>query len=288
MRLTAPFRTGTSATIRHPSRPVHELLVVVTVLVAYFGLRLLVEGERATAVGNAERLHELEARLGIDVERDVQTTVLDHPPLDSILSWGYVWLHWPLLVAAMALLTFRAPAAQARLRNAMTLSGALGVVCFATLPVAPPRFMPGFVGTVSDAARRHYLPYSLDWTNQFAAFPSYHVGWTLIACLAVAGALSSRWRWLAVAPAVVVAVAVIGTGNHYVIDTSAGAAFALGAWWLVGRRVVVPGAPDCGDDRTNGSAAGHRRRARRDLRRGARSARARGDRRLGDADVGVR
>jgi hypothetical protein len=154
----------------------------------------------------------------------------------ELSSAAYVWLHWPLLIVAMVFLAFLAPDVLARLRNALIVSGAIGVVLFALVPMAPPRFMPGFVGTVSDAARRHYLPYPLGWTNQVAAFPSYHVGWTLIACLAVAGVLRTRWaRFAVIVPALVMAVAVVGTGNHYVLDSLAGAVFALGAWWATGR-----------------------------------------------------
>ena len=213
-----------------------ELGLVALTMIGYFGLRLVVEGDPATAVRNADDLMDLEVRLGIDVERDVQRWVLDHELISDALSAAYVWLHWPLLIAVMVALALEAPSVLARLRTALAMSGAIGILLFATVPMAPPRFMPGFVGTVSDAARRHYLPYSLDWTNQFAAFPSYHVGWTLIACLAVAGLLSSRSAQLAaMAPALVVAIAVIGTGNHYVLDSVTGAAFALGAWWIAGR-----------------------------------------------------
>lgn len=250
MQFAAPFSARPRRTAGPPDRPVRplrELLAVLVVLAGYFGLRVVVEGDRATAVRNAERLLELEARLGIDVERDVQSVVLDHGVISSALSWSYVWLHWPLLIVAMLFLTFRAPAVQARFRTALLLSATVGVVLFATIPMAPPRFMPGFVGTVSDAARRHYLPYSLDWTNQFAAFPSYHVGWTLVACLAVAGVVASRWRWLLAVPATLVAVAVVGTGNHYVLDSATGAVLALAAWWLAGRWDASVGHREDGD-----------------------------------------
>ena len=262
MTLVAP----PSARSTQAARAWRELGLVVLVMTGYFGLRLVVEGDRATAVENAERLLRWESSLGIDVERDVQSWVLDHDVIRELLSAAYVWLHWPLLIAAMVFLAFRAPDVLARLRNAMALSGAIGLVLFAILPMAPPRFLPGFVGTVSDEARRHYLPYSLEWTNQVAAFPSYHVGWTLIACLAVAGVLPTRRAQVAMTlPAVAVAAAVVGTGNHYVLDSLAGAVFALGAWWATGRWARQY----CTDDRTDGSAASDRRHAASDLRRGA-------------------
>ena len=242
-----------------PARPTQaarawrELGIVVLAMIGYFVLRLVVEGDRPTARRNADDLLDLEARLGVDVEGDVQRWVLEHETVRELLSGGYVWFHWPFLVVAMVFLAFRAPPVLARLRNAMIVSGAIGIVLFALVPMAPPRFMPGFVGTVSDSARRHYLPYSLEWTNQVAAFPSYHVGWTLIAGLAVAGMLRRRWTRLAIMmPALVVAISVVGTGNHYVLDSVSGALFAVGAWWLAGRWGSAQGSPGDRDDRDRG------------------------------------
>lgn len=240
-----------------------ELVIVVLGLAGYFGLRLVVEGDRPTAIRNAERLLDLERRLGIDVELDLQAWVLEHDVVRWILSTSYVWLHWPLLIAVMVVLTWRAPGVQARLRNAILASAGIGVLLFALVPTAPPRFMPGYVGTVSDAARRHFLPYPMEWTNQVAAFPSYHVGWTLIACLAFAGAVRSRWvRTMAATAAGLVTLAVVGTGNHYVLDTVTGACLALLAWWAVGRWSVRDGEDGDGagravdaDERTVGDPA---------------------------------
>lgn len=232
MAVTTSASTRTIPT----ARAWRELGLVGLAMTGYFALRIVVEGDRPTAVRHAEQLLALERRLRIDVEHDVQRWVVDHDAVRSLLSAAYVWLHWPLLVAVMALLAVRAPDQLARLRRAMVASGVVGVVLFAVIPTAPPRFLAGFVGTVSDEARRHYLPYPLAWTNQLAAFPSYHVGWTLIACLTVAGLLGDqRMRALAMLPAVLVAVAVVGTGNHYILDSLTGAVLAVAAWWAADR-----------------------------------------------------
>ena len=245
--MTVAAAHSAASTTRPQGRARREAGIVTLAMFGYFGLRLLVEGDEATATRNAERLLDLEDGLGIAIERDVQSWVLDHDLVRWTLSASYVWLHWPLLLAAMTYLTLRAPSVQVRLRNALIASGAVGVVFFTFLPMAPPRFMPGFVGTVSDAARRHYLPYSLEWTNAFAAFPSYHVGWTLVACLALAGVVRRGWpRVVVLTPAVLVAAAVVGTGNHYVLDTVAAAVLALTAWFLAGRPQDQPGSEQPG------------------------------------------
>ncbi len=204
-------------------------------LAVYFGGRAIVEGSTERSVANAERLLDLEASLGLDIEADLQALALDHDVIRVVGNLSYVWLHWPLLIAALVLLFASDRRRYRRLRDALFVSGGIGLVLFTVFPMAPPRFMPGFVGTVSDDARRHHLDYPIEWANQYAAFPSFHVGWTLIACLAVAATSSGHWwRIAALVPAVLVGVSVITTGNHYVLDSVAGAAIAVAAYAGVG------------------------------------------------------
>ena len=228
------------------SRPRAREAIVLTVgAVVYFGGRVLVEGGADASTRNAQRLIDLEQRLGLDIELSVQRWALDHDSVRIAGNLSYVWLHWPLLLTVLWLLFNLDRTRYRQLRNAMFASGVCGLGLFAFFPMAPPRFMPGFVGTVSDDARRHYLSYPLSWTNRFAAFPSFHVGWTLIACLALASTLhgSSTRTSSAVSlsniavlvPAALVAFAVISTANHYVIDATVGALIASTAYLVAGR-----------------------------------------------------
>jgi membrane-associated phospholipid phosphatase len=206
-----------------------------TVLVAaltYFGVRLIVQGDTEQAMANADRILAFERSIGIDVESNVQSVVLDHRPLEVLGNLSYVWLHWPLLIAVMLVLYRRDRAGYVRLRRALIASGAVGLVLFWAVPTAPPRFMPGFEGTVSDDARRHFIHYPLEWANRYAAFPSFHVGWTLVACLALSASMSGRARSVALVPALLVGLAVVTTGNHYIVDAVVGGLIALGAYAL--------------------------------------------------------
>lgn len=245
-------------------------------LVVYFGGRVLVEGSDVRSTSNAGRLLDLEARFGIDVESSLQEFALESDSIRILGNLSYVWLHWPLLIAALILLFVRDAPHYRQFRNALFMSGSVGLVLFAVVPMAPPRFMPGFIGTVSDDARRHYLDYPLSWANKYAAFPSFHVGWTLIACLAVAATIERRGvRAAALLPALLVGASVITTGNHYVVDSLAGAAIALaayaGAGWALRPRHLRESPGTCepgpgagtGDDEPNvpavGALAGPRR-----------------------------
>jgi membrane-associated phospholipid phosphatase len=66
--------------------------------------------------------------------------------------------------------------------------------------------------------------------NPYAAMPSMHVGWSLLVGIVGFRATSSRiLRVFFVAHPLVMAVTVTATGNHYFVDSIAGAAAALAA-----------------------------------------------------------
>jgi membrane-associated phospholipid phosphatase len=216
-------------------------VIALAAATVYFGGRLLIEGGADDAARNAERILDIEGSLGIDVERGAQDAVLGSDALRTVGNLSYVWLHWPLLITVLIVLFHRSALRYTQLRNSLMASGLVGLILFWVFPAAPPRFMPGFEGTVSDDARRHYLDYPLSWTNQFASFPSFHIGWTLLACLALAATFESRRRqMIAMIPAVLVGLAVVTTANHYVLDTIAGAAIAFWAYAWFGSRHELP------------------------------------------------
>ena len=75
--------------------------------------------------------------------------------------------------------------------------------------------------------------------DPYAAMPSLHVGWSVLAATIVYRATSRIWlRAIAVAHPVLMALAVTATGNHYLADSLAGALVALLAIAVVdlGRR----------------------------------------------------
>ncbi len=237
---------GTSPDVAGPLGPStrrasSQLAACVAGALVYFGLRLVVEGGEQEALANAERMMSLEEDLGLDHERSLQSFADDHGWFRWIGNFSYTWFHWPLIAAALAFTYYRDRARYFGLRNGLFLSGLVGVVLFAVFPEAPPRFIPDHVGTVSDVARRLYLGFPLSWSNPYAAFPSFHVGWTLVACLAVAGLFEARGaRLLVLLPAAAVGVAVVSTGNHYLLDAVAGTVIALAAYGFARRRLDGP------------------------------------------------
>ena len=115
------------------------------------------------------------------------------------------------------------------MRTAFFVSGAIGMVFFILFPVAPPRLVNAyFMDTVArySHAYRALQPPSL--VNRYAAFPSLHFGWDLLIGIALVAYARSLWaRALGVAMPVAMAIAVVLTANHWIIDVVAGAALAV-------------------------------------------------------------
>jgi membrane-associated phospholipid phosphatase len=77
--------------------------------------------------------------------------------------------------------------------------------------------------------------------NQLAAMPSLHIAWAAWSALALWRILAGRrWAWLVWAYPAVTSVAVMATGNHYLLDVVAGAATMVVATviadWFYARR----------------------------------------------------
>jgi hypothetical protein len=206
-----------------------ELALVSLFVLAYFGIRNVTAGEPATAYANAARIMRFERAAHLAWEVSLQGPVLAHPALVTLANWIYIWGHWPVIIVT-AVLLFRYRRRQyLLLRNALFVSGAIGFLFFGLFPVAPPRLAnPALVDTVTlhSNAYRALQPPGL--TDQFAAFPSLHFGWNLLAGIAVWCAVRSvPLRALCVLGPAAMAAAVVLTANHYVVDLLGGLTVVL-------------------------------------------------------------
>ncbi len=195
----------------------------------YFGIRAVTQGTTSVAERHAHDMVQLEQRLGVHWEDAVQRVALRHELLVDAANWMYIWGHWPVIAVTALWLWHRVPRQYVTLRNAMFLSGGIGMLLFLFLPVAPPRLAHiGLVDsvTVRSHAYRALQPPSL--TNEYAAFPSLHFGWDLLVGITIARAASSRLlRIVGALLPVAMGLAVIATANHYILDVVGGGVIAL-------------------------------------------------------------
>jgi hypothetical protein len=199
------------------------IAVLVNLLVRWYTLDAL-----DAAVAHARDVLSLERTLGLDWERPVQDGALAVPWLSDLSAWFYVWVYLPVLAAALVGLYAMRPTAYARLRNALLASGAIGMLCYAFYPTAPPRLSGlGYADTVATGGfGAEARPVGV--ANELAAIPSFHIAWLVVIAVVVYGATSS-WlvRALCLAVPLLMSYAVVATGNHWVLDIPAGAVLGL-------------------------------------------------------------
>lgn len=214
-----------------------ELALLVALFFTYFWLRGVTEGGVTEALAHGRQLEDFERAIGIFWEPELQETILDTDWLVELANLIYIWAHWPVLGAVAIWLYREHPSRYPRYRNAIVISGALGVVIFALYPAAPPRLAtPEIIGTVGQQAGyyENFQPSFL--SNEFAAVPSLHVGWSVL--MGIALIVESRRRWvqaIGIIMPLVMFWAVVVTGNHYFIDGVIGTALSLGGLALASR-----------------------------------------------------
>lgn len=88
--------------------------------------------------------------------------------------------------------------------------------------------------------------------NQFAAMPSLHFGWALMVAIGLIAATRGRLRWLWLLHPLVTLLVVVGTANHYWLDTivAAGMLGAVLCFVPAPRRVTQLPAASMSDRRT--------------------------------------
>ncbi len=203
--------------------------VVAIGVFVYFRIRGLTETSLATAQAHGRDIVSLERTLGLDVEPQLQAWVAPSETLRTLANWVYIWGHWPVIIATMIWLAWHHRREFLRLRDAMIVSGALGMLVFVSYPVAPPRLLSiGLVDTVTESSKAYRVLQPPGFVNQYAAMPSLHSGWDLLVGIAIfTAATTLALRVVGVALPVLMALAVVATANHYVLDVVAGIALVL-------------------------------------------------------------
>ena len=228
-----------AATVRaarpHRFRWLRELGLLVGLYAGYSAARLLGDSDLAGATANANDLLALERTLHLDIEVPANDAVQAWPLLAIVASYWYSLLHYVVTPAVLVWVYRRRHGDYPRVRNALVIASAIGLVGFTLLPMAPPRMLPGFVDTLATTAGSGWwggdasAPKGMGaLTNQLAAMPSLHVGWAVWVAWVVAGLSTHRWvRILAIAYPVITTLVVVGTANHYLLDAVAGALVVL-------------------------------------------------------------
>jgi hypothetical protein len=239
--ITGAERVGTAvdsgiARGRPPVRLARQIVILTGAIMVYFGVRHATEGSVDAALANAQRVVDLERALGLYHEQWLQDTFASSSAVSTVFNWIYIWGHWPVIAVTLVWLARSHPVIYLRTRNAMIVSGSIGMMIFAAFPVAPPRLADlGLVDTVTVSSHAYRVLQPPMFTNQYAAVPSLHVGWDLLMGVAIAVAARRLWvRVLGMVMPVAMTIAVVLTANHYIVDAVAGAVLTTACWFACG------------------------------------------------------
>lgn len=208
---------------------VREFLIVGLGMLIYFGVRGITQGSREQAFRNARWVANLEQHLHMRWETWFQDPLVAHGSIATFANWIYIYGHWPVIISALVLLQRYRPDRFWLLRTAMFISGVIGFAFFLFTPMAPPRFVDPFVmDTVTQRSSGYRVLQPPQIANLYASMPSLHAGWNMLVGVVVFGATRNVLLriWSIVFP-MLMAWAVVATGNHYVIDVVMGEIVAI-------------------------------------------------------------
>lgn len=212
-----------------------ELLLLAGLYLGYTLSRLLASDQVAAARDHARAIAGLESGIDLDPEQWLNTLLMHSTGVEVAASYWYSLMHYVVTPLALFALYRLRPDLYRPLRTALVLATVVALAVYLTWPTAPPRMMGDFHDTL--LATAHYgwwsgnasAPKGLGaTTNQLAAMPSMHVGWAVWSSIAMLTYVRPWWgRALAILYPFVTLVVVVGTANHWILDTFAGAAITL-------------------------------------------------------------
>ena len=224
--------------------------------------KIAADGIPDQAFTNAERVIQFERWLGLFHEETIQDWFLPYRTFIQFWNIFYGVLHFAVTLGVFILLYVKRADVFPQWRNTLAAMTSLAIVGFAWFPLMPPRLLDkpcpavdpsqyggacipsrfrgtggfGFVDTLAEYGG----PWSFDSdamasiSNQYAAMPSLHIGWSTWCAIAVWPLLSRR-RTKAVLLLYPVATlfCIVVTANHYWLD-GVGGLFVFGFGSLLG------------------------------------------------------
>jgi len=226
------------------------------------------------AFNHAKAVITIQDRLGLYFEPDLQRWYLDLPARGGIRFWNILYGTAHFAVTATALIwCYRSrPDVYPKWRNTLAFTTLFALIGFASFSLMPPRLMDspgeyggcqvyapsaaaaagedaltaegcdrfGFVDTL--AVDGGWLSFGQegveDVSNQWAAMPSMHIGWSTWSMLVLLGLVRRTWvRALVIAYPFITLFCILVTANHFWLDAIGGLA-ALGAGYFVSVAVL--------------------------------------------------
>ncbi|HSA51792.1 MAG TPA: phosphatase PAP2 family protein [Yinghuangia sp.] len=216
--------------VRTPRRPrfIVELALVALSYWVYSLIRNAVPNRESLAMERAWQLLDFEKTLHIDIEYSINHAVNDVTWLIVGMNYYYATLHFVVTIGVLVWLFRWHPGRYSAVRTVLFVTTALALFGYFFYALAPPRLLPG-AGYI-DTVLVHETWGSMasgdmkNVSNQFAAMPSMHIGWSTWCAVAIWKFARPLWvRVLGVLYPVMTLIVIMATGNHFILD-------AVGGW----------------------------------------------------------
>lgn len=215
--------------LRVPRRPRFwfEILLIAVSYWTYSMIRNAVPEQKTQALENADWIWRMEHHLGIAVEETINHSVNSVTWLIVGMNYYYATLHFVVTLGVLVWIYRSHPGRYAATRLVLFATTAVALVGYYFYPLAPPRLMTGesFIDTVVV----HQTWGSMasgdlkNMSNQYAAMPSMHIGWSLWCGLTIFALASVPWvRVLGLLYPTLTLVVIVATANHFWLDAVGG------------------------------------------------------------------
>ena len=206
------------------------------------------------ALQRGKTVWDIERTLRLPNELTIQRWVLPYRWVIQSSNFYYAVAHAAGLGIFLVWLFFRHRDRYPLIRTTLAL-GTFFCLIVELMPVSPPRLTPG-LGFVDTANLYGQSVYGASPTggsfDQLSAMPSVHVAWAVLIGWYVWRVSPSKWRWIAVAHAVLTVFVVTVTANHWLLDGIVATGLVVAGRAVAGRisgrflRTVVPPAAQAG------------------------------------------
>ncbi|MFD3482056.1 phosphatase PAP2 family protein [Streptomyces sp. NPDC058665] len=222
-------RSGRLRRMRSPRHPRlwFEILLIAVSYWTYSLVRNAAPEQKAQALHNADWIWDVERSMGLAFEESVNHAVNSVTWLVVAMNYYYATLHFIVTIAVLVWLYRSHPGRYAASRLALFATTGAALVGYYLYPLAPPRLMNGqnFIDTVQvhetwgSMASGNFKNVS----NQFAAMPSMHIGWSLWCGLTIFALARTPWvKILGLLYPSATLIVIVATANHFWLDAVGG------------------------------------------------------------------
>lgn len=228
-RADRPVSEGRLARLRSPRAPRlwFEILLIAVSYWTYSMIRNAVPEQKAKALRNADWIWQAEHALGIAVEHTVNHAVNSVTWLIVSMNYYYATLHFIVTIGVLFWLYRWHPGRYAAARMALFATTGVALIGYYFYPLAPPRLMPdgGFIDTLIDHGTWGSMASGnlASMSNQYAAMPSMHIGWSLWCGITIAMLAKPVWaKVVGMLYPTLTLLVIVSTANHFWLDAVGG------------------------------------------------------------------